>query len=500
MLRHLLPAAACVVILALGGSARAEPASGDPLRLCFFSMNSRRELRKVQQYVRTLNAAGGRAIEVREFLADGEPAETAFLRMVSSGTRCDGLVLSGHHTGRWGGARASRSLRLEFMESLSCDPRYASWFRAVQSVWLQGCRTLGAEEVIPARVGRARGERSPDYHTWRVIVDIEGHMVGENMFALNRTFTQTVHARQATRYRTLFPSATVQGWTYAAVSNNPVPGEPDYGRRVPVHEDRWNAEYSLPWQMAFAAESRLGYPVVGDDPVSPGTRDVDAETGAQALRATFEQMLSTAAPGSRKPIEPTAIAAWERLGRDSQNPSTRALPRWVGQPDQELDAARRDACTLLDAPDAARKLSAATALASDARRLEFAFDKVWAYRQRVLQESQRSGDPRAIEAFDRALSSRSAWISQVRKAARTPETGILDRLDHYSYLRGVTDPAALEDLRELLRAQLRTELRQPVDAGEADQERRYQDYLARYARALGVIDAEWLRDLEERAQ
>ena len=126
-----------IVIVFLLGS------SGYAAKICYLSLNNEKELTEMDKFTENLNRFSDEKIDVQEFLDVGGDPQIAFDEMVKSGVVCDGLVISGHHTGSFGGKRAKGSLSLSFMEKLSCQNKYAKFFNGVKALWLQGCRTLG---------------------------------------------------------------------------------------------------------------------------------------------------------------------------------------------------------------------------------------------------------------------------------------------------------------------------------------------------------------------
>src|SRR3989338_8774141 len=102
-----------------------------PFRLCYFSLNNEKEFQEAINFTERLNKVSPRKIEVIEYLDPKAEidTETAFRNMVESGVECDGLVISGHHTGAWGGKRAQGSLSIDFLENLACEEKHQAWFR-----------------------------------------------------------------------------------------------------------------------------------------------------------------------------------------------------------------------------------------------------------------------------------------------------------------------------------------------------------------------------------
>ena len=100
--------------------------------------------------------------KVHVFKPAGQSALDGFKKMMEQKDRpCDGLVISGHHTGNWYGAKGS--LKLKDLEKLSCDPKYRDWFSKIQALWLDGCYTITDNTVIQA------SPPTPDSETARVI-------------------------------------------------------------------------------------------------------------------------------------------------------------------------------------------------------------------------------------------------------------------------------------------------------------------------------------------
>jgi len=82
---------------------------------------------------------------------EGERGNDVFEKMIKSGTKCDGLIISGHQTGNF--IDGKNKLFLEDIENLSCDPKHKEWFANIKSLWLLGCNTVTDEYVKPIREG-----------------------------------------------------------------------------------------------------------------------------------------------------------------------------------------------------------------------------------------------------------------------------------------------------------------------------------------------------------
>jgi hypothetical protein len=74
---------------------------GATARICYFSFNNAREYMTTKRFVGQLNAHSPIQIEVLEFVREDDDIEDALLAGMRSGQHCDGVVLSGHHRGKF---------------------------------------------------------------------------------------------------------------------------------------------------------------------------------------------------------------------------------------------------------------------------------------------------------------------------------------------------------------------------------------------------------------
>ena len=250
------------------------PAEAAPFTVCYFSLNKKDEEPVAREFVQKLNSVSSVKIVVKEFQPDkadfskdqlkkGEAApNAAFKKMVESGTRCDGIVISGHHTGSWGGHRSNGRLSMDFMETLSCDPKYADFFRNVNAVWLQGCRTLGVGEIVPDN-----SRFDANYHTNRVGAVLEEDGLPQNFQQLNTEFSSTLDQDNPldSRYLRLFPAAKLFGWTETA------PGE------------KANSQFSVLYHIAHMARMMDAQDKFPD--ISPLSPTIDEKSALKYLDA-----------------------------------------------------------------------------------------------------------------------------------------------------------------------------------------------------------------------
>ena len=227
--------------------------------ICYFSLNNEREFQEMDKFTKKLNAYSSHPIRITEYMTSGGDPEKSFIKMVESGEKCDGLVISGHHTGSFGGKRAMGSLGIDFLEKLSCDERYRDWFHHIKALWLQGCRTLGTGEIVSINE-----EVSADYHTDRVGALLDVDHLEQSLADLNIEFSATLDQDNplSSRYLRVFPSATVFGWTKTAPgevsgSEYSIPFHIAHLARLLDEGDRFPAEGPL--DQSWTAESALRY-------------------------------------------------------------------------------------------------------------------------------------------------------------------------------------------------------------------------------------------------
>ena len=165
----------------------------EPFRICYFSLNNEKEFTETKKFAAKLNKFSPRKIIVTEYQNPDNNLETnkSFQAMIDGGAVCDGLVISGHHSGSFGGKRAKGQLELDFMENLACDPKYKAWFERINALWLQGCRTLGIG-AIASEEDDDDDETSADFHTQRVGNVLEEDHLTQGFAELNRPVTLLV--------------------------------------------------------------------------------------------------------------------------------------------------------------------------------------------------------------------------------------------------------------------------------------------------------------------
>lgn len=285
--------------------------------LCFFSLNNPREYSIASDFLEGL-PANVRTIEFH-WPGDEDRPEQSFSDMVASSPPCDGLVISGHHTGSFGGHRANGVLRIDLLETLSCDPEYDRFFRGVKALWLQGCRTLGVGEMAPGGT-----EMEADYHMQRVGAELARDGLQQSFADLSLEFSVALDEDNplSSRYQRVFPAATVFGWT----RNSP-------GVLV-------GSERSLPYHIAHMVQVEQGAPLF--DPFGRPSRK---------LRSGMSEGIWNTLDGDRA-YAAIARQAWVNHGRVNQsglgflNPDLKAYPPLIQGSSGDLLEARAAGCEL----------------------------------------------------------------------------------------------------------------------------------------------------------
>ncbi len=400
--------AVATLLLCLGAPALTEDR---PRRLCFFSLNNDREFELTRSFLADAARTGGRAVVVEEYQRpeiEADP-EQSFRAMAASGDVCDGLVISGHHTGSFSGIRADGDLSISALEALSCAPAYRGFFRRVNAVWLQGCRTLGAEprDETPG----VAGEFSADYHMQRVGAELMRSSVRQSFAELSFQFSSTLDRDNplATRYQRVFPAATVFGWTRSS------PGF------------KAKSEKSLVYHMAHMTHLAQGV-----DPFDP-TRSVSV-ANKRHMSASLDDLLA----GLSEPRR-LAVDAWvshgnvKRRGLGYDNPDLRAYTPLLASGENRLLATANLGCALRNATgaeEAARKLEQ---ILDNPYYLAHNLNAVW----EIYQDYQRFR-PVDAEILRAQLVQSESMMELLRDKLSSNRTGLLMKVEYYSFFRALT--------------------------------------------------------------
>jgi hypothetical protein len=214
---------------------------GTTARLCYFSFNNPREYATTKRLVAHLNAHSPIQIEVVEFVQEDANIKKSLLAAIRSGTRCDGIVLSGHHRGKFWGDRSSGSVKANFLEEQACAVQNAAWFGHVKAVWLEGCNT-GRQNLYNNEV-KAKYKVSPGGTLGYIRAKLDFRDLEDSLDDIADVFDENLNDENlAKEYMRIFPYATVFGWTDKS------PGE------------KAGSHYSFPYFLAQIVR------IVDDDP------------------------------------------------------------------------------------------------------------------------------------------------------------------------------------------------------------------------------------------
>lgn len=387
-------------------------ASGDPLQLCFFSLNNSLEKPYAERFISELPQSG-QTVAVREYMQPKLGAKASFQRLLDSGERCDGLVISGHHTGAFGGERAHDLLTIDWLESKACDPTHKHFFKQVKALWLQGCRTLGAES--------AERISDPDQHMLRVGRELAEDHLPQSFAELNLQFSAALDIDNplSSRYQRVFPNATSFGWTRAA------PG-------FKTHSER-----SLIYHLKQLHQ------------LSPAPH-TDSDSGMKALQALLN---------GDSGIRSKAIQAWRRHGQKARgfspafdNPNVSAFLPLALNSDKHLQQAAQWSCELRGSTGADRKLELAESILQQAEQIAFQLEGL----QRLLMQ-WKSTRPEYHRRLQQAMAGSAHMRQFLHTRLQDSRTGILRKIQYYSLWRDISgqrverfETALLERYHELV--------------------------------------------------
>lgn len=271
-----------------------EMLSRSSAHICFFSFNTSAEYIQLKRMINQLNAASAAQISITEYqVLDDDPYDS-FVNLLKSGSKCDGVVLSGHHTDEFYGERSDGDLEVEDLEELACDPRYSAWFDNVKALWLQGCNTakpvfhnqdLKEEERITA---------SPINHMQGLldVRDMEDSIEDMQDLLLDNTNEENL----VNDYMRVFPGATVYGWS------NKAPGE------------QAGAQKSIPYHLAQVTRLVENDEKYFQNPLQTQIPPLAAERYSQVLYGVLKRPNRPGEAFPEKLNEKTFIQAWRDHG------------------------------------------------------------------------------------------------------------------------------------------------------------------------------------------
>ena len=390
----------------------AQPQSIDnPQTLCFFSLNNAKEFQLTRAFLLKANSFGKphtRVVEFHDPDKDANP-ESSFRAMTEFGQVCDGLVISGHHTGSFGGNRADGVLDISLLEELSCDPRYEGFFQQVNAVWLQGCRTLGVGSM--ALESGDGGELQADYHMQRVGAELIQDGLEQSFADLSFEFSTTLDQDNplASRYLRVFPGARVFGWTKSS------PGE------------KAGSEKSLLYHMAHMTHLEQGSPLIA--PLRQPSK-----ASMESVSQSFSKVL-----GRNATDDELAIDAWlshgrvKRSGFGFDNSDLNAYPPLLRASEKSLLTAKALGCNVRNSTTFEQLQVALDDILDSPTYVAYSFNVIW----QVFQDL-RQDNPADYEALRDQLVSSTAVMNLLNSKLKSPQTGLLMKIEYYSYYRELT--------------------------------------------------------------
>lgn len=399
--------------------------STNTFRLCYFSLNHKKEFEVMKALAPKMNKQlKDKKIEVIEYLPEKEDTEESFTKMIethaAAGTKCDGLVVSGHHTGAFGGDRASGDLSIEFLERLACDPKYSDWFSNVKALWLQGCRTMGAKV-------QATGPSAND-HADRVLGVREADNLTQSYGELSQQFSDVMDTDNplSFRYRRVFARATVFGWTDGA------PGEQSA------------SEMSIPFHMAHMARLKND-----ESPLINNLNTIlkSCPNGySEALLSLLDK--NNGDQKSEKKIEDDSILAWLRHGRAVKVPGCKVNPSSFPNPDLQacqascsetlekqiiFAQAKVLGCAFKNYKSEADVVKAAKILKSYPELTPFVMSTIGNF-----LNAPNDLSPVIREKFKQELKTNKKLIEFLKSKLSDPKVGLIRKLDYYSWLKEIS--------------------------------------------------------------
>lgn len=400
-----------LIFLMLSTTARAEK------NICYFSLNNQKEFKEMEKLTQKLNLHSKEKITIHEHLAENISPEESFKKMVASGVKCDGLVISGHHTGSFSGKQASGSLGIDFIEKLSCDSKYQQWFSNISAVWLQGCRTLG----MKIETNGTNEQQTSDFQTNRVGGVLEEDSIEASFAELNMEFSATLDQENplSSRYLRVFPRATVFGWTATAPGQNA------------------HSEFSIPYHIAHVARLNDDRAELFTDP----TKELNPETAVKYASA-ITQILGRLDSKSESCSEAVMVEGWLEHGQATNkiypfsfdNKDLMAFHSLTSTQDVFLKKARELDCLMKKELSDEELLAAVDAALTDEKTLGYSFNAIW----ELLQRQKKEGNFLFLKKIQDKLKASEVLKHFIMQKLANRELGIVRKIDYYSFFTEIT--------------------------------------------------------------
>jgi hypothetical protein len=477
-------------------------------RICYFSINNGDEITNVQAFMDKLSQQAPFDVLVEEHQPEGENPNQAFKKMlddyVAQGKQCNAIIFSGHHTGNFGGARAKSGtrLKLDYLEDLSCNPKYRDFFRGVNAYWGEGCRTMGAE-VAPDDPN----ELDANWQANRVGNAAEGDQLYQGMAALENEFTNTLDQDNplSSRYMRLFPNAKLFGWT----------------KRSPG--DQAGSKFSLTFHIAHMArllDEQEHFPTQG-----PNTQnDFTPENAARYADAVLALLAAT--PEDQKSCDNLATEAWHNHGDVKvsrsftyDNPYANGfIPLAKSQDASTLLNAKDLDCSLKNAArsgDPGKLNDVLDNLVQQPDVLRYSLNSLVDLRNELRQRASREASSQNPNVQAKAATDQSKAAAVLSKLQQQPKikellqsklnssaVGVLRKVDYYEFYRQLNG-TTLPDLEESIQKKAELELTKPLPGNPGDHYARWEqvDYRKTLLQSLlknHIADDDFLANLVEK--
>lgn len=443
----------------------------DYINICYFSFNHHKEYHLLNSFLSKVQKLAKIKKKVRaiEWLPDAGDANQAFRRMVGSGVKCHALVISGHHTGSWGGHRARNGISLGDVENFSCDKDNTVFFQNLRYVWLQGCRTLGQE------TGVAGAERDlVTFNAERVARDLDIDGLGQlNQFRLQQDYADIFDSENpySSRLNRTFESANLFGWTMTA------PGE------------KANSEHSMLFHLANSLmnfEKKTGK--------AKGLIENPLKIQSPAAAQRYYDFIVQALDGADT-CQDCWTTGWMQHGNiknryalDNQHLNFLRPLKYSNDP--LLKSSREIDCKLRHSKDTQEMVDTLHAAMRDPRLASLTLHSV----REIVQRSDQYGRP----ALERAMIKTALRNAQALKQLlfiklTSPHIGLVRKLEHYAFYVDITKQR-LPDLENLMREKAIHFFRNTTDTN-ADRAASAKDSLLSELKKLDLVNNEMLLTL-----
>lgn len=443
-------------------------------RICYISLNNDKEFGVTKAFVDRIQTLTQKPlIEVVEYQQAGERPEKTLETLISTHTKCDGLVISGHHTGAFGGGRASGSLSIEFMERNTCDTEKADWFNKINSLWLQGCRTLGAPgEGVEGDANLA------DYHANRVGRVAQEDGLETNRAQLAREFSDLLDLQTpyAMRFMKSFPQARLFGWTRTA------PGE------------KAESEKSLPFHIHNVAQLML--PTEKKRLLS---RPFDPKLTVAQAEVYLDAIVGLLLPPKSVQSLKASLDGWDRHGKPNlsegivgfDNPDLASMPPLFQNVDTSVRQSRALECNVRKAKTKPEMNAALDEILKDQGRIALSYYTI----QDVAFTDHGIIDPSSVL---NKLRSNTNFMTFLENKVDNPSASLVRRIEVAGFLMRLNENPSVAKLSKL-KAEVEAVLLKPLADSSDYNLRDYKKTLLTTAMRSNLISVSDLSALLNRA-